>query len=581
MPPRFDLRSDQQTLSTELAPNAPITQQTRDILLIQRALAQPSPQTLTPSVLSVLRQSYGSAFVQRLMRKSTPRDLPPTPTTESLESFLARMQSARANPAAPIQAKLTVTPAGDPYEQEADAVAHQVVQKMNAPIAPKAAPVVTMQRQPDKDEDEIQREEEEDKLQTKPDLQFVRRQTSDENKDKLQTVRIQRQSGDLMGGLDVAPDVESRIQAARGGGSPIADGARTKLESAFGADFGSVRVHTDSESDVLNRSVQARAFTTGRDIFFRQGEYNPGSAGGQELLAHELTHVVQQGGSSANVGRVLNPIQRSISAIQIKNSTVNSVSYDTSSRVGIFSGGQHTTAYVLFCQTIRNQLLGQTVDDALDKLTNLLQQFTYLPTYQGTTWTNDPNTVIQNLQNKFQKAKGKNIDNKELMGYANEVIDVRNSLDRSSYANKNPTHSGVTEGNEAGILQVTDDKLRRGEKATYDVDTDVYTHLINLFHFDPGSKVSEEELAALIIQHVYSSSLAFPHIPEVADFSLLAWAMKNDQFQIRTVNSDKYDWTQIYKLLDNYLNKKEIPQYKTKTLNKYDKIIGNYGYTLK
>src|SRR5262249_34009533 len=56
----------------------------------------------------------------------------------------------------------------------------------------------------------------------------------------------------------------------------------------------SVRVHTDAGADGLNRSLSAKAFTTGRDIYFRQGEYNPGGSGGRELLAHELTHVVQQ-----------------------------------------------------------------------------------------------------------------------------------------------------------------------------------------------------------------------------------------------------------------------------------------------
>jgi hypothetical protein len=70
------------------------------------------------------------------------------------------------------------------------------------------------------------------------------------------------------------------------------------MEGAFGADFSGVRVHTDSKSDSLNRSVQAKAFTTGSDIFFRSGTYQPASSGGQELLAHELTHVVQQGGAS-------------------------------------------------------------------------------------------------------------------------------------------------------------------------------------------------------------------------------------------------------------------------------------------
>jgi hypothetical protein len=83
------------------------------------------------------------------------------------------------------------------------------------------------------------------------------------------------------------------------------------MEQAFGADFSGVKVHTDGQSDQLNQSIQARAFTTGQDIFFRQGQYEPGSKGGQELLAHELTHVVQQnGGSGKNDGVQTQAIQR-------------------------------------------------------------------------------------------------------------------------------------------------------------------------------------------------------------------------------------------------------------------------------
>lgn len=98
------------------------------------------------------------------------------------------------------------------------------------------------------------------------------------------------------GEAETAPDVEQDIQRARGGGQALDSGARTRMESAFGADFSGVRVHTDGKADTLNRQLSARAFTTGRDIFFRQGAYNPGSSSGQELLAHELTHVVQQNG---------------------------------------------------------------------------------------------------------------------------------------------------------------------------------------------------------------------------------------------------------------------------------------------
>ncbi len=97
-------------------------------------------------------------------------------------------------------------------------------------------------------------------------------------------------------GEEVSSEIESAINAKRGGGQPLETKLRMQMESAFGANFSGVRVHNDSKADKLNRALSARAFTTGRDIFFRQGAYNPGSSSGRELLAHELTHVVQQSG---------------------------------------------------------------------------------------------------------------------------------------------------------------------------------------------------------------------------------------------------------------------------------------------
>ncbi len=95
------------------------------------------------------------------------------------------------------------------------------------------------------------------------------------------------------GGMD---GIERSIDQARGNGQGIDHHTRTQMEGAFGADFSAVRIHTDARADGLSESLSARAFATGRDVFFRSGEYNPGSSSGRELLAHELTHVVQQTG---------------------------------------------------------------------------------------------------------------------------------------------------------------------------------------------------------------------------------------------------------------------------------------------
>jgi len=93
---------------------------------------------------------------------------------------------------------------------------------------------------------------------------------------------------------DLDDDTADRINAARGGGQTLDNAVQAQMGEAMGADFSGVRVHTGSESHGLNQQLGAKAFTTGRDIFFREGEYNPHSGSGRELLAHELTHVVQQ-----------------------------------------------------------------------------------------------------------------------------------------------------------------------------------------------------------------------------------------------------------------------------------------------
>jgi Domain of unknown function (DUF4157) len=79
-----------------------------------------------------------------------------------------------------------------------------------------------------------------------------------------------------------------------GGGSPLDADTRADMETRFGQDFGDVRVHTDGEAHESARSVNAQAYTVGTDIVFQRDRYDPSSEGGRHMLAHELTHVVQQ-----------------------------------------------------------------------------------------------------------------------------------------------------------------------------------------------------------------------------------------------------------------------------------------------
>jgi hypothetical protein len=106
-------------------------------------------------------------------------------------------------------------------------------------------------------------------------------------------------------GAGILPDgtvhgeVQSAINSTRGAGSSLDPSVAGKLGGTLG-DLSDVRVHTDDTADQLNRSVSARAFATGTDVYFAKGEYNPGSAAGDKLIAHELAHVVQQRGSSSS-----------------------------------------------------------------------------------------------------------------------------------------------------------------------------------------------------------------------------------------------------------------------------------------
>lgn len=108
---------------------------------------------------------------------------------------------------------------------------------------------------------------------------------------------IAREGAGILPDGTVHPDVQATIAGARGGGSALGASARERFGAPLGDSLSDVRVHTDSGADALSRSVAARAFTTGSDVFFASGEYSPGSGEGDRLLAHELTHVVQQRGA--------------------------------------------------------------------------------------------------------------------------------------------------------------------------------------------------------------------------------------------------------------------------------------------
>jgi uncharacterized protein DUF4157 len=157
------------------------------------------------------------------------------------------------------------------------------------------------------DEASVQREKAESdsaQVQRKEDESVARKADEAESVQKAEApepVQREPETGSVMpaSGKGDAPAVPEGFSAdldqTKGQGQPLSDDSRSFFENKFGTDFSDVRVHTGTEASQLNKSIQAKAFTRGNNIYFSDGAYDPSSSGGKSLLAHELTHVVQQG----------------------------------------------------------------------------------------------------------------------------------------------------------------------------------------------------------------------------------------------------------------------------------------------
>lgn len=110
---------------------------------------------------------------------------------------------------------------------------------------------------------------------------------------------LQRESQE---GFEADDEFEGQLKRTKGGGSPLPQNIKSEFEQSLGSDLSNVRIHTNAASNQLNRSIQAQAFTHGNHIHFDAGEYNPATSKGKQLLAHELTHTVQQTGGKQSKG---------------------------------------------------------------------------------------------------------------------------------------------------------------------------------------------------------------------------------------------------------------------------------------
>jgi len=156
----------------------------------------------------------------------------------------------------------------------------------------------------------------------------------------------------------VAGDFEAALQGAKGGGQALDPSLQAQMGQAMRADFSGVKVHTDAQSDQLNQSIQAKAFTTGQDVFFRQGAYEPGSRGGQELIAHELTHVVQQ---DRRLGQRMSQDSNDLMGATAVNTSSQNISHN---QLGSITNSEVVQGYFLGAA---NNSVSHTVSEGQDR----------------------------------------------------------------------------------------------------------------------------------------------------------------------------------------------------------------------
>jgi hypothetical protein len=200
-----------------------------------------------------------------------------------------------------VQTKLNIGAPGDKYEQEADQMAERVM-SMNALANPQSVQRVS---------------EGEEEVQRSPLAASITPLIQRFSEEEVQTKPSVQKAGES-GASQAGASLESRLSSQKGGGTPLDDEVKSFMEPRFGTDFSGVRIHTGGDAVSMNKELHAQAFAHGSDIYFNEGKFNPGSNEGKQLLAHELTHVVQQTGVKTLQQKPLTSLQSNKETLQTK-----------------------------------------------------------------------------------------------------------------------------------------------------------------------------------------------------------------------------------------------------------------------
>lgn len=210
------------------------------------------------------------------------------------------------------QAKLKVNKPGDQHEVEADMMADTIVEKQQ--IAPKVSTPTPNLAQAKLDEEQVQTKLDDDEVQAKEEeeVQAMEEEEAQASEDQAsapgepvqameeEEVQSKEEDEEVQAKLQNAPGIPTKpspvdtLASTKGGGTALGGSTKAQMEQGFGTDFSNVRIHTDSRAEEMTKGAGAKAFTHKKDIYFNKGKFQPETKAGKKLIAHELTHTIQQ-----------------------------------------------------------------------------------------------------------------------------------------------------------------------------------------------------------------------------------------------------------------------------------------------
>ncbi|WDF65485.1 eCIS core domain-containing protein [Flavobacterium sp. KACC 22763] len=270
----------------------------------------PSPVVQKKLARNVQKQEEKNKEIQR---KTGPQTITPVVQlkTDLIQNKLdSRVTEKReANPAFSGSKSLIQRKLEDKVQKKEETVQNKKEVKKPETVS-KSTPSIKPLIQNKGEEENVQQKKEEEK------------QNSDEEK------QLQKSAAGDANPTDNS-NIESKLNSSKGGGSPLSGKVKTEMESGIGADFSNVRIHNDSNAVQMNKQLGAQAFATGNNIYFNEGKYNPNSKEGKHLLAHELTHTVQQGAAIRKKPEPISPapemVQESLLSFAIPGFVKNNV----------------------------------------------------------------------------------------------------------------------------------------------------------------------------------------------------------------------------------------------------------------